>query len=267
VPPELPDAAVPPSVYDEDYYRHSCMGSDCWRESGGRELDPLYPGVLDIADLRAGETLVDLGTGRGELLVAALQRGAARAVGVEYSSDAVALARQTLEVHGLQDRAELLHADVRPVPVEDGVADLVTLLDVVEHLAPAELDAALSEARRLLRPGGRLLIHTMPSRTLYAVTYRFQRLLWPPRLRRWPADPRNRWEHLMHVNEQTIRGLARTLRRAGFSGVRVQPGRWIYTDFVPDERARHLYHRLAARRLTKPLGVGDMWAHARRDPS
>jgi ubiquinone/menaquinone biosynthesis C-methylase UbiE len=264
VPPDLPDAAVPASVYDDHYYRHSCMGSDCWRESGGRDLDPLYPGVLDIAGLRAGEAVVDLGTGRGELLVAALQRGAASAVGVEYSADAVTLAHQTLAVHGLEDRAEVLHADVRQVPLEDRSADLVTLLDVVEHLATAELEVALGEARRLLRPGGRLLIHTMPSRTLYAVTYRLQRALWPPRLRRWPADPRNHWEHLMHVNEQTVRGLARTLRRAGFTDVRVHPGRWIYTDFVPDERARTLYHRLAAHRPTKALGVGDIWAHARR---
>jgi ubiquinone/menaquinone biosynthesis C-methylase UbiE len=263
--PELPDTEVPAALYDDDYYRYSCLGSDCWRESGGRELDPLYEGVLELAGLCAGEAIVDLGTGRGELLVAALRRGAGRVVGVEYSADAVRLSHQTLAAHGLEERAEVLHSDVRRVPADDGCADLVTLLDVVEHLAPSELDAALAEARRLLRPGGRLLIHTMPSRTIYAVTYRLQRAWWPPRKRRWPADPRNRWEHLVHVNEQTPRGLARTLRRAGFTGVRVRPGDWVYTDFVPDEGARKLYHRLAARRPTQAFGVADIWAHARRE--
>ncbi len=260
--PELPDPAVPASVYDDDYYRRNCMGAERWSESEGRELDPLYPGVLEMAGFAAGESLVDLGTGRGELLVAALERGASSAAGVEYSADAVALVHQTLDVHGLQDRAQVLHADVRAVPLPDAGADLVTLLDVVEHLAPAELDATLAEARRLLRPGGRVLIHTMPSRTLYEVTYRLQRWLWPPRRRRWPADPRNRFEHLMHVNEQTLRGLRRSLRRAGLTDVRVRPGDWIYTDFVPDERARVLYHRLAAHRLTAWLGRGDIWGEA-----
>lgn len=255
---------VDPAAYDEPYYRQSCGGSEMWERSGGTEIDPLYPGSLAKAGLPEGEVVVDVGTGRGELLVAALEAGAVKATGVEYSEDAVALARRTLEVHGVADRAEVLLADARALPIADGAADLVTMLDVVEHLTEPELDAALAEALRILRPGGRILVHTLPSRTLYEVTYRWQRSLTPRRRRTWPADPRRELEKQMHVGEQTVRSLRGALKRAGFAAVDVHPGEWIHDDFVPDERARRLYRRLAKRRLTRWLGAADLWATARR---
>ena len=255
--------AVDPSAYDEAYYREVCGGAASWEASGGAELDPLYHWSLVKVGLPAGEVVVDVGTGRGELLVAALRAGATRAIGIEYSADAVALARETLAAHDEGARAEVLQADARALPVADATADLVTLLDVVEHLAPAELDAALAEARRVLRPGGRLLVHTFPSRTLYEVTYRLQRALTPRRRRAWPADPRNDLERRMHVNEQTVRSLRAALRRAGLVAVDVAPGAMVYDAFVPDERARRLYGRLARRRLTRRLGAADLWATAR----
>ncbi|MHB8670261.1 MAG: class I SAM-dependent methyltransferase, partial [Acidimicrobiales bacterium] len=124
--------------------------------------------------------------------------------------------------------------------------------------------ATLREALRILRPNGRLLVHTMPTRTIYDVTYRLQRSLSPGRRRRWPADPRNDWERSLHVNEQTARALRRSLRAAGFVDARVRHGAWVHDEFVPDARARRLYARLARHRLTAPFGVADLWGQARR---
>lgn len=261
-PADLPAPEVPPEEYDRDYYLECCAGAEEWRESGGRTPLGLYAGVLQKAGLRPGETVVDMGTGRGELVAVAIEMGAGRAIGVDYSQAAVDLARETLSVHELDDRAAVVLADAREVPLPDGEADLVTLLDVVEHLGPAELGTALSEAHRLLRPGGRVFVHTMPNRLIYDLTYRVQRALWPPRWKRWPAEPRRPVELTMHVNEQTLRSMRRALRQAGFDRVRGEHGQWIHTAFVPDERARRLYHRLAARRLTAPLGACDLFAQA-----
>lgn len=259
-------APAPPTVaaelYDTDYYLASCAGHEDWVGSGGARADALYLGSLERARLRPGDTLVDIGTGRGELLAVAVQLGARRAVGIEYSADAVAIARRTLAAAARGDRVAVLAADARQVPLRSGAADLVTMLDVVEHLAPAELAAALREALRLLRPGGRLFAHTFPTRTLYQVTYRLHRLSRPGRRRRWPADPRNELERAMHVNEQTRRSLRRALAAAGFVAIDVRHGQWVYEDFVPDLAARALYHRLASHRLTRPLGVADLWAEA-----
>ncbi len=258
----LPPPAVSPEAYDERYYREMCAGYEEWAATDGAGASGVYAGTLEMARFAPGEVVLDLGTGRGELLAVAVERGAARAIGVEYSPDAVRLARQTLASRGVEDRCEVVLADARDVPLEDGIADLVTLIDVVEHLTPAELDLALAQALRLLAPGGRLIAHTMPNRTVYEVTYRLQRLAWPPRRRRWPADPRNPYEHRMHVNEQTVRSLRSALTRACFADVEAWTGAMRYADFVPDERARALYWRLAARRPTRRLGAFDLWARA-----
>ncbi len=262
MPQPLPDPAVPSEVYTEDYFRTGCMGADQWDATEGSTLDPLYPGYVRAAALQPGEVVVDLGCGRGEFLVAALEAGAARAVGVEYAEAAVTLAHRTLAAHAVGERAELHHGDARRLPVEDGAADLVTMLDVVEHLTPDELHTALLEVRRILRPGGRLFVHTMPNRSIYEITYRLQRLSRPARRRSWKANPRKPEELAMHVNEMTLTSLRRALRRAGFPDVDVWLGDWMYVDFVPDEAARRTYHRLARRRLTARLGKGDLWARA-----
>ncbi|MDQ4048955.1 MAG: class I SAM-dependent methyltransferase [Actinomycetota bacterium] len=261
-PADLPRPAVSPEEYDRDYYLECCAGAKEWRESGGRAPLGLYEGVLKKVGLQAGETVVDIGTGRGELVAVAIEMGAARATGVDYSEAAIDLARETLAVHDLDERAAVVLADVRSIPLPDGEADLAMLLDVVEHLSPPELEVALRETYRLLRPGGRMLVHTMPNRLIYDVTYRLQRAVWPPRWRRWPAEPRRPVELTMHVNEQTLGSMRRAVRRAGFGDVRGEHGQWLHTSFVPSERAQRLYPRLAARRLTAPLGAGDLWVQA-----
>ena len=70
----------------------------------------------------------------------------------------------------------------------------------------------------------------------------------------------------MHVNEQTVWSLRSALKGAGFSSVDVELGDWVYTDMVPDQPARRLYHRLAKVPLTpvRALGASNLWATARR---
>jgi ubiquinone/menaquinone biosynthesis C-methylase UbiE len=256
----LPDPVVPAAAYDEAYYLQACMGYEEWAKDPSAPIHGTYAYALQQAGLQAGETLVDIGTGRGELLALAVQSGAARAIGLEYSEAAVALAHRTLQAQGVE--AQVLLADARAVPLQDGVADLVTLLDVVEHLSPDELARALKEARRILKPGGRIVAHTFPNRLVYDVTYRLQRLALPARRRRWPADPRGELERSMHVNEQTRGSLRRALRQAGFANVHVGFGELIHDAIVPEEDAgaRTLVHRLAAHRMTRPLGRADLWA-------
>lgn len=71
----------------------------------------------------------------------------------------------------------------------------------------------------------------------------------------------------MHVNEQSVTALGRSLRRAGFRPARAELGRWVYTDFVPEERAKRLYRRLARIPGLARFGVADMWAEGVRPAS
>lgn len=256
--------AVSPDEYDEEYYRTACAGHDEWVASGGAGQAGIYKGVLKRSGLTRGMTVCDIGAGRGELVALAAEHGAEWAVGVEYSSAAAALAAQSITRRKVGRRAAVVLADARRLPLPDSCADLVFMIDLIEHLAPPELAATLGEAHRVLRPGGRLFAHTFPTRTIYDVTYRVLRAAARLRGQHWPADPRNDYEHRMHVNEQTRTALRRSLTAAGFRAPAVTFGQWVHTDFVPTPRGKAIYERLARHRVTAPLAVADLWVDATR---
>ena len=98
--------------------------------------------------------LLDIGTGTGRMLELLASR-ADQAIGIDRSSEMLRLARVKLDRAGIAD-ALLRQADMYALPMSDGAADCAVLHQVLHYAhAPA---AALGEAARVLRPGGRLLI-------------------------------------------------------------------------------------------------------------
>jgi 2-polyprenyl-6-hydroxyphenyl methylase/3-demethylubiquinone-9 3-methyltransferase len=94
--------------------------------------------------------LVDLACGGGLLAPYVADRGYHH-VGVDLTMSALRLATD----HGVQ----AVRADVTALPLRDDVADVVTVGEILEHVASP--DAVLDEACRVLRPGGRLVIDTI----------------------------------------------------------------------------------------------------------
>ena len=100
------------------------------------------------------DLLVDLGTGTGRILELFAPR-AAKALGFDLNHDMLAYARMKLERAGLT-HAQVRHGDLYNVPLPDETADAVVLHQVLHFLHdPA---AALAEAARVLKPGGKLLV-------------------------------------------------------------------------------------------------------------
>jgi len=98
--------------------------------------------------------LLDIGSGRGKILKLLGSR-AQRAVGVDIDADARQMARAELLLAGLEN-CSLRNGDMYDLPFADGEFDTIILDDV---LGDAERPmTAISEARRLLKPGGRLLV-------------------------------------------------------------------------------------------------------------
>jgi hypothetical protein len=104
-------------------------------------------GMLDMAALKAGEGLIDLGSGDGRIPRAAARRGAS-ALGVEIDSDLVARARSLTRLEGLEERARFVRDDLFTVSLRD--ADVVTLYllpEVNERLKPKLLNEMKAGAR------------------------------------------------------------------------------------------------------------------------
>lgn len=109
-------------------------------------LEALGPGPFD--------TVVDLGTGTGrtlELLAGRFNY----ALGIDANQAMLAYARSKIEQAGLRN-AHVRHGDIYNLPLDDSSADVVVMHQVLHYLTtPAQ---AISEAARILRPGGKLLI-------------------------------------------------------------------------------------------------------------
>ncbi|MFI7615739.1 class I SAM-dependent methyltransferase [Nonomuraea terrae] len=106
----------------------------------------------ELRRLRGDERLLDLGCGRGAVLLLAARRlESGRATGVGLKRQRVV--RANAEAEGVADRVAPVTADPRDLPFEDDVFDVV-----VSGRTPSGGERAVAEAYRVLRPGGVLLI-------------------------------------------------------------------------------------------------------------
>ena len=112
---------------------------------------------FDLADLREGETVVDLGSGSGTDLfcAAALVGPTGHVIGIDMTPAQLTKAARLRDGAGLGD-VELIESRIESVPLPDGIADCVISNGVI-NLAPDKA-SVFAEAARLLRPGGRLAI-------------------------------------------------------------------------------------------------------------
>lgn len=112
---------------------------------------PVVEGMLDLAGLKAGEHLIDLGSGDGRIAIAAAKRGAT-ALGIDINSRLVARARMLAEFDQVQDRARFVRDDLFTVSIRD--ADVVTL-----YLIPSVNLRLRPKLLTELRPGTRVVSH------------------------------------------------------------------------------------------------------------
>ncbi len=167
--------------------------------------------------------VLDVGCGRGEIVLHCMRNGI-EAYGIDYAEVAARMTRDVISAeianHTTAAQAGVLRSDAKKLPFPDGYFDRVLLFDVVEHLHPWELHEAYLEIRRVLKPDGKLVVHTAPNRwyDLYAYP-------WVRRVRTvmgqgaaYPKDPRaiTPANQHVHINEQDPFSMGRNLRKAGF---------------------------------------------------
>ena len=233
VTPRLKDGHLIDEVYDEGYW-----SSDSAKDRGYSDYRadaPLYlrtyrrrVSVIRRHFARPGRVL-DVGCAAGYFLKVMQEEGW-EVTGVEPSD---AIRPQAAERLGAERvRGGLLHEQ----GFEDGSFDLITLWDVIEHIP--DFVGALEEVRRLLAPGGKLLIETQN------VASRAARVLG----KKWQHYKHA--EHIYHFNPATLRV---ALERAGFAILENSPrlgGKYVSMGFL-SERAGRLHPVLST--LLSPL--------------
>ena len=110
-----------------------------------------------LAELHEGEAVLDLGSGGGiDVLLSSRRVGpAGKVYGLDMTDEMLALARENQRVAGVTN-VEFLKGELENIPLPDGSVDVI-ISNCVVNLS-ADKDRALSEAFRVLRPGGRFAV-------------------------------------------------------------------------------------------------------------
>jgi ubiquinone/menaquinone biosynthesis C-methylase UbiE len=183
--------------------------------------------LMEVAAPRPGETVLDLGSGTGLLTLAAARR-ACRVIALDASAEMLSRTARNVGAEGMDD-VELIHGDMRRIPLPDESVDLVVSSYAFHHLGDDGKELAAAEALRVLRPGGRMVVVDMMFQL--SLRGRDRRIIASKvgaLLRRGPAGAwrlgknavriaRRRWEQ-----PASMEWWGEMLARRGFAGVEVR---------------------------------------------
>jgi SAM-dependent methyltransferase len=133
-------------------------GFDLPPEVGPSNMVPLA-GLQEIAAALAlppGGVLVDLACGRGGPGMWICRETGARVIGIDFSAEAIRQATDRRALFGLQDSARFAVGSLESTGLADGIADAVVCVDAFQFASDGA--AAVAEIRRILRPGGRVVL-------------------------------------------------------------------------------------------------------------
>lgn len=140
-----------------------CAGIGFYASTCGKFL--VWGQLLDGLKLRGNELVLDIGCGRGAVLMLVAERlTSGRAIGVDLwkkrdqSGNAADATERNAVVEGVADRVELHTADMTALPFENASFDVIVSSIAIHNLDRPGRDKAIEEAVRVLRPGGTLMI-------------------------------------------------------------------------------------------------------------
>lgn len=200
--------------YDLNNRIHSFGRDQAWRRA-----------AVGLARVKRSDVILDVACGTGDLMLAFAHQRPRRVVGVDFALPMLRQARRkAAEVRWTE--LDHLAGDALALPLTDRSVDVVSIAFGLRNVADAA--AALAEFRRVLKPGGRLVVleFALPRRPLLrrAYLWYFQHVL--PRTASWiSGDRTGAYRYLPHsvktyYDQQQMNDL---IGRAGLDVIRQQP--------------------------------------------
>jgi protein-L-isoaspartate O-methyltransferase len=109
--------------------------------------------MLELATVQPGDTVYDLGSGDGRVLITAVQQFHARAVGIELSPEIARSSSERIARMGLQNHARVIQGDIRDADLSG--ADVVTM-----YLLTGSNDLLRPKLEKSLKPGTRVVSYS-----------------------------------------------------------------------------------------------------------
>lgn len=207
-------------LYTESYFLNDATGHDEFRAFRGRfeDLIDKFRMVINRIDLHQSDSLLDIGCGRGEIVIYHSLNGG-KATGADYSDEAILLASSKAEE--LKAGCSFIVTSFENID-ESVKYDRIIALDFIEHISSDESDTFYNKCYNLLNPGGILFIFTYPNTIRRRYGYKVIRLLSIIKMKPLPAkEPDTVSDHYKqyHLNEQNYFTLKEKAANAGFRNV------------------------------------------------
>lgn len=134
-------------------------GTDLW-------TDKLYVSKVFeyLGKLPAGAMTLDLGTGRGRWAITMAEAGF-KVIGVDYVTHLISTNNREAKAKGLEGKIRFIEGDVFDIPLADNTIDVVTDFGLLQHIHREDWPKYGSEVRRVLRPGGHVLVVALSKET------------------------------------------------------------------------------------------------------
>lgn len=200
-------------AHSYDFLNHALsLGIDrSWRRAAIDSLKPYAP-----------KYLLDVATGTGDFALLAMRRlSLDRILGVDLSEGMLSVGREKVAKEGLSDAIEMRKADCMALDLPDDTFDAVTVAYGVRNFE--NLDQGLREMRRVLRPGGRLVIIelTSPVRFPMKQLFRLYSRVLMPLIGKIISRDAKAYSYLPATMEAFPQGevMQEILRKAGYTDV------------------------------------------------
>lgn len=194
------------ALYDRDYYLSDNEGCREYQKGLDDNIHPKFAKALELAEPKKGDMILDVGCGRGEMLYYCARKGAF-ILGLDYSKDAIDIARSTIQMlpTDLRHLAKAEVGDAVTYPFSQQY-DIIYMLEVYEHMNDRQLASTFQKFKKILKHRGRIVITTpsyyyekylQPLKMALDLPFRF--LKWSFRVVRGKYRPKNFQEFLVNA--------------------------------------------------------------------